>query len=340
MTDISKRVVFIMSATIASCKALEVIRLLRKAGVVVIPVLTSSAREFVTPTSVSVLSEHKVVEDFSDLDEGYGMGHIELSRSSDLVVVCPASADIMAQSCCGLSGSVATALLLASNKPLMMFPAMNPSMWDHLATKNNIELLRKRGVDVVEPDCGETACGEFGKGRLLPVEEIFGKIMKKLNICNGEKGLELKGRHVLITAGPTYESLDAVRVLSNRSSGRQGYALAREAKERGGRVSLVSGPVAQKEIDGVDTYRVESANQMLEASQSLLPADIMIACAAVCDWYIPEGQKRDKIEKNQAWQELEMIPTPDIVATIDKKRQNRPRLIIGFAAETGQKTEI
>ena len=275
-----KRVVFIISATIASYKALEVIRLLRKSGVEVFPVLTPNARDFVTPMTVSVLSEHRVFEDFSDLEEGYGMGHIELSRCSDLVVVCPSSADIMAQYACGLGGSLATALLLASDKPAVMFPAMNPNMWENPATQANVELLRNRGVDVVEPDWGETACGEVGKGRLLAVEEIFSKIIEKLNSSNKD----LEGRHVLITAGPTYESLDAVRVISNRSSGKQGYSLAREAKRRGARVSLVSGPVAEKEIKGLEIHRVETANQMLETCQSLLPADIMIACAAGCDW--------------------------------------------------------
>jgi phosphopantothenoylcysteine decarboxylase/phosphopantothenate--cysteine ligase len=331
VTDLSaKRVLLIVSGGIAAYKALELIRLLRGRGCSVSCVLTENGAHFVTPLSLQALSDSKVYTDLFSLTDESEMGHIQLSRSADLVVVAPASADILAKMAAGLAGDLASTLLLATDKPVLVAPAMNVRMWQHAATMANMALLATRGIHVVGPDEGAMACNEYGPGRLSEPPAILAAIEALL-----VPPRPLSGRHVLITSGPTHEPIDPVRYIANRSSGRQGHAIAAALAALGARVTLVSGPVAVPDPGGVTVRRVESAQQMLEACQAALPADVAIFAAAVADWRVA-GAATGKIKKlpGAAPPALELVANPDILATIAQAGPLRPRLVVGFAAET------
>ena len=331
MKDLSsKRVLLIVSGGIAAYKALELIRLLRGRGCGVTCVLTEAGAQFVTPLSLQALSESKVYTDLFSLTDESEMGHIQLSRSADLVVVAPASADILAKMAAGLAGDLASTLLLATDTPVLVAPAMNVRMWLHAATVANMALLAARGIHVVGPDDGAMACNEFGPGRLAEPPVILAAIEALL-----AEEKPLSGRHVLITSGPTHEPIDPVRYIANRSSGRQGHSIAAAVAALGARVTLVSGPVAVADPAGVAVQHVESAQQMLDACQAALPADVAIFAAAVADWRVA-GAAAGKIKKQPgaAPPALELVANPDILAIIAQAGPRRPRLVIGFAAET------
>jgi phosphopantothenoylcysteine decarboxylase/phosphopantothenate--cysteine ligase len=326
-----KRVLLVVGGGVAAYKALELVRLLRKAGVAVRPVLTKAGTRFVTPLSLAALAEDRVYEDLFSLTDEAEMGHIELSRSADLVVVAPATADLMAKAAAGLADDLASTLLLATDKPVLMAPAMNVRMWEHKATRRNLATLRADGVLFVGPDEGAMACGEYGEGRLAEPPAIFAAIMDALA---GPAGSPLAGRHVLVTAGPTAEPIDPVRVLTNRSSGKQGYAIATALSRLGASVTLISGPTALPAPAGVHRVEVETALQMLAAVKAALPADVAICVAAVADWRVDEafGVKLKKGKDGPPT--LRLVENPDILAGLAASGPTRPRLVIGFAAET------
>ena len=325
-----KRVLLIVSGGIAAYKALELIRLLRRDDIAVTCVLTRAGAEFVTPLSLQALSETRVYTDLFSLTDESEMGHIQLSRAADLVVVAPASADILARMAAGLADDLATTLLLATDKPVLVAPAMNVRMWDHAATQANLHQLRARGVRVVGPDEGPMACGEYGFGRLAEPPAIRAAI---IDMLVGAR--PLSGRHALVTSGPTHEAIDPVRYIANRSSGRQGHAIAAALLELGARVSLVSGPVAEPPPAGVELHRVETAAQMLEACRAVLPADIAICAAAVADWRVGDASLHKlKKQPGAAPPTLTLVANPDILATLAAPGAQRPRLVVGFAAET------
>lgn len=325
-----KSVLLIVGGGIAAYKALELVRLFRKAGVGVRPILTAAGAEFVTPLSLSALAEQDTRTALFSLTEEAEMGHIELSRAADLVVVAPATADLMAKAASGLAGDLASTALLATDKPVLMAPAMNVRMWLHPATQRNLATLKADGVRFVGPDEGAMACGEFGPGRLAEPDAIFQAAMAMLQ---GEADRPLLGRRALVTAGPTWEPIDPVRFIANRSSGKQGYAIAAALERLGAAVTLVSGPVALETPPGVRRVNVETADQMLAACRAALPADIAVMVAAVADWKAaPEPQK---IKKGAAGPPaLTLSETPDILAELSRPGPDRPRLVVGFAAET------
>ena len=325
-----KRILLIVSGGIAAFKALELIRLLRKADYVVTCVTTENAEQFVTMLSLQALSENKVYGALFSLTDESEMGHIQLSRSADLLVVVPATANILAKMAAGIADDLASTVLLATDKPVLVAPAMNVRMWQHAATRANIITLRGRGVHVVGPDEGPMACNEFGYGRMTEPAAILVAIEALLDAPR-----PLLGRHVLVTSGPTHEPIDPVRYIANRSSGRQGHAIAAALAGLGARVTLVSGPVNMPDPSGVTIVRVETAREMLEACQNALPADAAVFAAAVADWRVANAAS-GKIKKQQgvAAPALELVPNPDILATIAAAGPRRPRVIVGFAAET------
>jgi phosphopantothenoylcysteine decarboxylase/phosphopantothenate--cysteine ligase len=327
-------VLLIVGGGIAAYKALELIRLLRKADVAVRVILTRAGAQFVTPLSLSALSEDKVYQDLWSLTDEAEMGHIELSRSADLVVVAPATADLMAKAACGLADDLASTTLLATDTPVLMAPAMNVRMWTHAATQRNLATLSRDGVRFVGPDEGAMACGEFGYGRLAEPQAILTAVLDALGRSGASK--PLAGRRALVTAGPTLEPLDPVRILSNRSSGRQGYAIAAALAELGATVALVSGPTALVAPAGVQRLDVETARQMLEACRAALPVEVAVLTAAVADWR-PE-MVLDRKQKKSAGSPapIRLIENPDILATLSAPGPHRPALVIGFAAETEQ----
>ncbi|MDO9472490.1 MAG: bifunctional phosphopantothenoylcysteine decarboxylase/phosphopantothenate--cysteine ligase CoaBC [Caulobacter sp.] len=326
-----RRVLLIVGGGIAAYKALELTRLLRKAGVAVRPILTAAGAQFVTPLSLSALAEDKVYSELFFLTDEAEMGHIELSRSADLVVVAPATADLMAKAAHGLAGDLAATTLLATDKPVLMAPAMNVRMWEHAATRRNLATLRGDGVSFVGPDEGAMACGEFGAGRMAEPQAIFDAVMAMLE---GPRGRPLAGKHVLVTAGPTAEALDPVRLLTNRSSGRQGFAIAAGLAALGARVTLVAGPVSLPTPSGVKRVDVESAREMLAACEAALPADAAVCVAAVADWR-PDEAFGIKLKKGKDGPpELRLVENPDILATLAAGGPRRPTLVVGFAAET------
>ncbi len=327
---IGKRVLLIVAGGIAAYKAIELVRLIRKAGGEVTCVLTKAGAEFVTPLTLQAISENKVFEDIFSLSDENEMGHIQLSRAADLVVVAPATADLLARMAHGLANDLAATVLLATDKRVLVAPAMNVRMWDHPATQANMATLRARGVAVIGPDEGTMACGEFGPGRLAEPPAILAAIQALLS-----RPQPLAGRHVLVTSGPTHEPIDPVRYIANRSSGRQGHAIAAALAELGARVTLVSGPVSVPDPPGVTLRRVETARQMLEACQAALPADAAVFCAAVADWRV-QSETDQKLKKTPggAPPALALTPNPDILATIAAAGPARPRLVVGFAAET------
>jgi phosphopantothenoylcysteine decarboxylase / phosphopantothenate---cysteine ligase len=325
-----QRILLIVGGGIAAYKALELTRLLRKAGVAVRPILTRAGAEFVTPLSLSALAEDKVYSELFSLTDEAEMGHIELSRSADLVVAAPATADLMAKAANGLAGDLASTTLLATDKPVLMAPAMNVRMWEHAATRRNVERLKADGVLFVGPDEGAMACGEYGPGRMAEPAAILEAILAALQ---GPAAKPLRGRRAIVTAGPTAEPIDPVRVLTNRSSGKQGYAIAQALAELGAQVTLVSGPTALSAPAGVDRVEVETARDMLAACEAALPADIAVCVAAVADWR-PELQGTSKIKKGPGGPPaIALVENPDILATLSKGKA-RPKLVIGFAAET------
>jgi phosphopantothenoylcysteine decarboxylase/phosphopantothenate--cysteine ligase len=326
-----KRILLIVGGGIAAYKACELIRLLRKGGHQVRCVLTDGGAQFVTPMTLAALSEQPVHTSLWDLKDEAEMGHIQLSREADLVVVCPATADLLARMAAGIADDLATTLLLATDKPVLACPAMNVRMWQHAATRRNVERLRADGVAILEPDEGEMACGEYGPGRLPEVERIAAAIDGRI----GHAGL-LSGKHILVTAGPTHEPIDPVRVLANRSSGKQGFAVAQVLAELGARVTLVAGPVSLPTPPGVDRRDVETAEQMEQAVAEALPADAAILAAAVADWKVEPAPR--KLKKQAGPPDLRWSATPDILAGLAQNPQ-RPRLLIGFAAETGELVE-
>jgi phosphopantothenoylcysteine decarboxylase/phosphopantothenate--cysteine ligase len=326
-----KHVLLIISGGIAAYKALELVRLLRRQGCGVTCVLTDNGGRFVTPLSLQALSESKVYTDLFSLTDESEMGHIQLSRAADLLVVAPATANILAKMAGGLADDLASTVLLATDKRVMVAPAMNVRMWLHPATQANMASLERRGVLVVQPTEGAMACNEFGPGRLAEPADILAAIEAVLAPSPGP----LAGRHALVTSGPTHEPIDPVRYIANRSSGRQGHAIATALAGLGARVTLIAGPVAVPDPPGVTVRHVESAREMLDACQSALPADIAIFAAAVADWRV-EQTASGKIKKQPgaAPPALALVPNPDILATIAAAGPARPRLVVGFAAET------
>ncbi len=323
-----KRILLIIGGGIAAYKALELIRLIQKAGGSVTPVLTRAGAEFVTPLSVGALAKSKVHETQFDLTSEAEMGHIELSRSADLLVVAPATADLLAKMATGRADDLASTLLLATDKRVLVAPAMNVRMWEHPATARNLATLRSDGVLVVGPDEGEMACGEYGPGRMAEPPAIVEAIKAALG------GGPLAGRHVVVTSGPTHEPIDPVRYIANRSSGAQGTALAAALRDLGARVTFVTGPAAVPPPAGVAVVRVETAREMAAAVEAALPADAAVMAAAVADWRVANASvqkmKKDGSGKAPA---LEFAENPDILAAVSKGAQ-RPRLVVGFAAET------
>ena len=333
----TRSVLLIVSGGIAAYKALELIRLLTKAGHVVTAVLTEAGARFVTPLSLQALTGRKVYTDLWSLTDESEMGHIQLSRAADLVVVTPASADLLAKMAAGLADDLASTLLLATDKRVLVAPAMNVRMWLHPATTANMATLAARGVHVVPPEEGMMACNEFGPGRLAEPPVILDAI-EALLATRAETtpaARSLAGRHALVTAGPTHEPIDPVRYIANRSSGRQGYAIAEALAALGARVTLVSGPVALPDPAGITVRRVETAAEMLAACEAALPADIAVMAAAVADWRVGNAAG-GKIKKTPggAPPVLELVPNPDILATIAGRAEGRPVLVVGFAAET------
>ena len=353
----TKRIVLIIGGGIAAYKCLELIRRLRESGIGVRVVMTGAAQEFVTPLSVGALTSDRVFTELFDLNDEREIGHIRLSREADLIVVAPATADLLAKMAGGHADDLATCVLMATDKPVLVAPAMNPRMWLNPATRRNVALLQADGVQFVGPNVGEMAeRGEVGPGRLAEVPELLAAIEGLLGSTptpnpsprrvedapsarwgggpRGVRGL-LTGRHVLITSGPTHEPIDPVRYIANRSSGKQGAAIAAEAAALGAEVTLVSGPTNLPDPAGVKVVRVETAREMLEAVRAALPADIAIFAAAVADWRVA-AQASEKIKKGaRASPRLELIENPDILKTIASERPGkRPPLVIGFAAET------
>jgi len=327
-----QRILLIVGGGIAAYKSLELVRLLAKSNVQTRSILTKAGAEFVTPLSLGSLTEDKVYTDLFDLTDEAEMGHIQLSRSADLVVVAPATADLMAKAAHGLANDLASTTLLATDKPVLMAPAMNVRMWGHPATQRNLAQLKADGVEMIGPDVGAMACGEFGPGRMAEPEMIRDWIIARL----AGAARALSGKHVLVTAGPTLEPIDPVRFISNRSSGKQGFAIASALAGAGARVTLVSGPVALNAPAGVELVRVETADQMLKACQAALPADAAVCLAAVADWR-PEAPAVQKLKKSKGGlPTIKLIENPDILATLSASGAMRPKLVVGFAAETDQ----
>jgi len=324
-----KRILLIVSGGIAAYKSLELVRRLRERGAAVRCVLTRGGAQFVTPLSLAALSEDKVYTDLFSLTDEAEMGHIQLSRDADLLLVVPASADILARMAQGLADDLATTALLATDKDVMVAPAMNVRMWTHAATQANLATLRERGVHFVGPTEGDMACGEFGPGRMAEPNEIADAVSDFF-----EDSAPLSGRRALVTSGPTHEPIDPVRYIANRSSGRQGHAIAAALARCGAKTTLVSGPTGLSDPAGVETVHVESARDMLAACERALPADIAVCAAAVADWRVAT-QATEKLKKTGSGvPALEMAENPDILATLAAAANTRPGLVIGFAAET------
>lgn len=327
LTD--KRILLIIGGGIAAFKSLDLIRRLRDQGATVTPVLTRAAEEFVTPLSASALSAEKVYRDLFDLTDEAEMGHIELSRAADLVVVAPATADLMAKMAGGLANDLASTLLMATDKRVLIVPAMNVRMWEHPATRRNLATLKGDGVLVAGPEEGAMACGEFGPGRMAEVPDIIEAIRAALT--DGP----LSGKHVLVTSGPTHEPIDPVRYIANRSSGAQGSAIAAALRDLGATVSFVTGPADIPPPAGVRVIRVQTAREMLEAVEAALPADAAVFAAAVADWRVANAADR-KMKKTDSTglPALEFAENPDILKTVAQMGEGRPALVVGFAAET------
>lgn len=332
----SKRILLVIGGGIAAYKSLELIRTLKKRGIATRAILTKAAAEFVTPLSVASLTEDKVYQDLFSLTDEAEMGHIQLSRSADLVVVAPATADLMARLAHGIASDLASTTLLATDKPVLIAPAMNVRMWNHAATMRNLATLKADGVRVVGPNEGEMACGEFGPGRMAEPAEIADAIETALAPEAAAKtGVQsLAGLKAIVTSGPTHEPLDPVRFIANRSSGKQGHAIASALAKAGAAVTLISGPVAIPAPANVRIVPVETARDMMGAVDASLPADIAVFVAAVADWRVASDATQ-KIKKTAGEPPaLSFIENPDILATVAAHPTQRPQLVIGFAAET------
>ena len=324
-----KRILLIIGGGIAAYKALDLIRRLREVGATITPVMTRAAAEFVTPLSVAALAGEKVYSDLFDLTDEAEMGHIQLSRVADLIVVAPATADLMAKMATGRADDLASTLLLATDTPVVLAPAMNVRMWGHAATQRNLAQLRRDGVMFVGPTAGDMACGEFGLGRMAEPMEILAAVQAALS-----RG-PLAGKHALVTSGPTHEPIDPVRYIANRSSGAQGTAIAAALRDLGARVTFVTGPATVPPPAGVTVVQVETAQQMRLAVEAALPADVAVFAAAVADWHVANAadhkMKKDGSGKLPA---LRFAENPDILAHVSQMKAGRPKLVIGFAAET------
>ena len=333
-----KHVLLIVSGGIAAYKTLDLIRRLRERGAAVTPVLTKAATQFVTPLSIASLSGRQVYDDLFSLTDETEMGHIQLSRASDLLLVAPATADLMAKAAHGLADDLASTLLLATDKTPIFAPAMNVRMWTHPATQRNLLALRSAGCVILGPSDGEMACGEFGPGRMLEPLEIVaaleGLISDSATSAPVLSSRPLAGRRAIVTAGPTREPIDPVRYISNKSSGKQGYAIAEALAAAGADTILVSGPVDLAAPRGVKVQCVESAVEMLESVRSALPADIFVSAAAVADWRVKNAGAQKTKKGPGGPPVIELVENPDILATISQMATGRPRLVVGFAAET------
>lgn len=324
-----QRVLLIIGGGIAAYKSLELIRLLKKSAIAVRVVMTKAAGQFITPLTAAALSGDKVYQDLFDLTDETEMGHISLSRQADLVVVAPATANLMAGLATGMASDLASTLLLATDKPVLMAPAMNVRMWHHPATQRNLTTLKADGVHFVGPEEGDMACGEYGLGRMSEPADILTAILGHLT-----PSTRLSGKKIVLTAGPTFEPLDPVRGLTNRSSGLQGYAIAERLAREGADVTLISGPVALATPPGVTRVDVETAQQMFDAAHAALPCDVFVAVAAVADWRpkTPAAEKQKKTAEPEL--SVTFVKNPDILEAVSKHLYMRPRLVIGFAAET------
>ena len=339
------RILLIVGGGIAAFKIPELIRMIRREGASVVPVLTHAGAEFVTPLTLSALAESPCHTELFDLTRESEMGHIQLSRAADLVVVAPATANLMARLAAGMADDLATTLLLATDKPVLIAPAMNVRMWQHAATQRNRDLLEADGIRMVGPVDGDMACGEYGPGRMVEPEQILAAIRDALG---REKPLRLPpeavvslpsrrlmGRHVIVTSGPTHEPIDPVRYIANRSSGAQGAAIAAALRDLGARVSFITGPAEVPAPEGVDVIAVETAREMRDAVERALPADAAVMAAAVADWHVTNASD-GKIKKDGSGRmpDLQFAENPDILAWISQLHQGRPPLVVGFAAET------
>ena len=323
-----KKVLLIITGGIAAYKSLELVRKLKERGAEVSPVMTKAAENFVTPMSVSALAQEKVYNKLFDLTDEAEMGHIELSRSSDLIVVVPASADFIAKTATGQANDLASTLILATDTKVLMAPAMNVRMWENPLTQKNIKILYNNGVKFVGPDEGEMACGEFGFGRMAEADEILKEIEANF------RDKKLKGRHFLVTSGPTIEPIDPVRFIGNRSSGLQGGAIANELVESGAEVTFITGPVDLDPPHGSNIIRVETADEMYDAVHSSLPADAAVFIAAVADWKIKKTEQQKLKKQAGNLPAFDLIENKDILASVSKLKKNRPKIVMGFAAET------
>lgn len=323
-----KTILLIIGGGIAAYKSLELIRRLRERGAQVVPVMTHAAGEFVTPLSVSALAGGKVYSDLFDLTDEAEMGHIQLSRAADLIVVAPATADLIGKVAGGLAGDLASTLLMATDTDVLMAPAMNVRMWEHYSVQRNVAWLRENGVGFVGPNDGDMACGEFGPGRMSEPMEIIAAIEARLAAG------PLAGKRIVVTSGPTHEPIDPVRYIANRSSGAQGTAIARALAARGAEVVFVTGPADVAPPEGVQVVKVQSAREMMDAVTTALPADVAVMAAAVADWRVKSasGSKIKKVKG--ALPVLEFEENPDILATVSQMGEGRPGLVVGFAAET------
>ncbi len=330
-----KRILLIIAGGIAAYKSLETIRLLRRQGVEITAILTEGGAQFVTPLSVAALTESPVHTALWSLTREVEMGHIQLSRSADLVVVAPATADILARMATGIADDLATTALLATDKPVLAAPAMNVRMWQHPATKRNVARLIEDGVAMIGPDEGDMACGEFGPGRMAEPDALAAAILDRLRDApRSDSAGPLTGRRALVTSGPTHEPLDPVRYLANRSSGRQGHAIAAALAALGAQTLLVTGPTNEDAPAGVETVTIETAVQMLDACRKALPVDVAVCAAAVADWR-PDRAATSKLKKSgDEALSLAFVQNPDILKTLSEAGPHRPELVIGFAAET------
>lgn len=326
-----KRVLLIVSGGIAAIKIPEVIRSIRELGVSVRCMLTKGGEQFVTPLSLAALSEDKVYTDLFSLTDESEMGHINLSRDADVLMVAPASADILAKMAAGLANDLASTVLLATDKPVICVPSMNVRMWEHMATQANVQTLEARGVTFIGPVEGDMACGEYGMGRMVEPAEII----QGLKAFFHDTPRPLRGRHAIVTSGPTFEPIDPVRYIANRSSGKQGHAIAAALSDLGCRTTLITGPTNLADPVGCDVIRIETAREMLAATEAALPADITVFAAAVADWRT-SGEVQEKIKKQPGATppSLNMVENPDILKTVSASGNSRPTLVVGFAAET------
>ena len=325
-----KRILLIVTGGIAAFKGLELVRLIKAHGSEVRAVLTESGSNFVGQLSLQAITEDKVYTDLFSLTDESEMGHIQLSRNADLILVAPATANLLAKMRAGIADDLASTVLLATDKPVLIAPSMNVRMWEHPATQENIVTLIKRGVTVLGPTEGEMACGEFGAGRMLEPPKIVEQLVNHLYTNRA-----LLGSTVLVTAGPTLEPIDPVRFISNRSSGKQGYAIASVLSRLGAKTTLVTGPTDLADPPGVNVIKIETAIDMMQACLDSLPADIAICAAAVADWRVTNNSpEKIKKQNNSTTVSLELNENPDILKTLSQLGSNRPNLVIGFAAET------